>query len=115
MRDLVVRLVRHGAPVIVGASTIVLTSCAPTAPIPVTRSNKVMAWLDSYAVSGQVRLWWVTASNNNCFDCSPERVRGHVEILLSSVGPFSGYKRIFARDSTGPDSAVASELVDGRT
>jgi WD40 repeat protein len=114
MRNMVIRLARDLASIVLG-SAVILVSCSPMAPIASARTEKVIAWLDSYAVSGQVRLSWTIATKSDCFECPPKPVTGRAEILQSSVGPLAGYKRVFVTDSSRPDSTVISGLVDGRT
>jgi dipeptidyl aminopeptidase/acylaminoacyl peptidase len=99
------------------AALLVSQSCSgPTAPG--YQRYKAVATLDSYAASGQVRLFWFTSTNYDCIDfgCPPDGPPiARVALVQSSVGPERGFANVASRNGGGVDSAIITGLVDGKT
>jgi hypothetical protein len=94
-------------------SSILVGACAPTEPVPWSS----IAWVDSYAGSGEVRLYWYSATERECLDfpCPPPGPEiAHVLLQQSTSGPSSGYRTLLSRGAGGADSATIGGLQDGR-
>jgi len=99
------------------ASFASFASCSsPTEPLPAWAHAQ---WLDSYAVSGHVTLYWYMSTNPprgddiGLYQAGPPIAQ--LAVLQSTVGPEDGYERVLTRTSPGLDSAIVTGLTDGRT
>jgi len=89
----------------------VLASCAPTAP----SRWRGYAVIDSYATSGEVRLFWSTTTDPGCIDfpCPPPGPEiARVLLEQSTSGPSTGWRVVSVRTTDGSDSATITRLKD---
>ena len=114
-------LARHAAVLffLAHALSFLLTACArenPNAPTP-ARDWRGVAELDSYAASGNAKLYWYVSTNPGCIDpvCPPPGPEiSVVEVQQSSSGSFLSYKKVYSALGGGADSVAISGLTDGQ-
>lgn len=108
------------ASLVLALAVFVASSCAPTRPY--TEPWKGVAWVDSHATPGQVRLDWIVTTDSSDpavstwwdFPVPRSGPKLHrVSVLRSTTGRAEDFQIIRSSTHSGRDSMVVSGLVDG--